>query len=294
MDRIEVLRAYTRLVEQGSFSAVARELRVTQSTVSKWLSALESELDTQLIERTTRAMHVTDAGRRFHLRALAVLEAYDSALDSVHEDPSALRGRIRISVPEVFGRLHVVPHVARFVQRHPGIAVDLMFADRYVNLVEEGFDLAIRIGRSADSMLRAQALGSTDRCVVASPGYVRRRGAPSTPDDLYSHDCLSHSSVLGNTWSFTRGGRTNRVPVRGRITANNSEATLALARRGLGIGLLARWLTEPDVRAGRLVPLLEDYVTPTAKIRALTPPGRHGTPRVRAMIEHLRDALAGL
>ncbi len=294
MDKIEVLRAYTRLVERGSFSGVARELRVKQSTVSKWLQTLESDLDAQLIERTTRAMHVTDAGQRFYERALTVLETYDAAVDSVHEEDTGLRGRIRLSVPEVFGRLHVVPHVARFAQKHPAVALDVVFADRYVNLVEEGFDLAIRLGQPADSTLRVQTLGSTGRRLVASPGYLKRRGVPSSPNELTEHDCLPHSSAAGSTWTFTKRGRTHRVAVRGRITATNSEATLALARRGLGICLLASWLVDPDLRAGRVVALLEDYEAGAARINALTPPGRYAPPRVRALIEFLREAWAEL
>jgi DNA-binding transcriptional LysR family regulator len=294
VDKIETLRAYTRLVERGSFSSVARELRVKQSTVSKWLQALESDLDAQLIERTTRAMHVTEVGQRFYQRALRVLETYDEAVDSVREEDTGLRGRIRLSVPEVFGRLHVVPHVARFAQKHPAVRLDLVFADRYVHLVEEGFDLAIRLGQPDDSTLRVQTLGSTGRRLVASPGYIKRRGVPSTPQDLAAHDCLPHSSAAGSTWTFTKGGRRHRVAVQGRITATNSEATLSLARRGLGICLLATWLVDPDLRAGRVVALLEGYEAPTAKINALMPPGRHATPRVRALIEFLRDAWAEL
>jgi len=282
-----MLRAYTRVVDRGSFTAVAQELGVKQSTVSKWMQALEQEVDAQLIERTTRAHHVTEAGHRFHAHARRILEAYDAAIASVQEDEAALRGRVRISLPEVFGRLHIVGPLARLAQKNPDLSLELVFADHYVNLVEEGFDLAIRLGQPKDSTLRVHHLGESPRRLVASPGYVRRRGAPSCPAALAEHECLPHSGALGATWTFSRRGHTEQVHVHGRITATNSEATLALARRGLGVALLAGWLADADLRAGRLVPLLEQYTPPRAKITALTPPGRYTPPRVRAVIEHL-------
>ncbi|MCR9165419.1 MAG: LysR family transcriptional regulator [Nannocystaceae bacterium] len=290
MDSIESFRAFTRVVERGSFSRVAEELQVKQSTVSKWMQALESQLGVQLLERTTRAMHVTDAGQRFYQAALDVLHAYDAAVGSVCQDDTGLRGRIRVSVPEVFGRLHVVPHVARFSRRNPALSLELSFADRYVDLVGEGFDLAIRLGQPTDSTLRVQNMGKTSRRLVASAGYVKRRGMPDTPAALREHDCLPHSTALGDRWSFSRDGRTQRVRVRGPVVANNSEATLALVRGGMGIGLLATWLVDADIRSGRLVTLLDDYETPSAKINALMPPGRYTPPRVGALVELLRDA----
>ena len=294
MDKIESFRAFARLVERGSFSRVAEELQVKQSTVSKWMQSLESQLGVQLIERTTRAMHVTDAGQRFYRSALEVLHAYDAAVGSVRHGDTTLQGRIRVNVPEVFGRLHVVPHVARFALKHPELSLELSFADRYVDLVGEGFDLAIRLGQPTDSTLRVQGMGSTSRRLVASPGYVKRRGTPSSPKALSEHDCLPHSTAMGNRWTFTREGRTQRIRVRGRVVANNSEATLALVRRGLGIGLLATWLVDGDLRAGRLVPLLDAYETPTARINALMPPGRYTPPPVGALVEFLREAWSDL
>ncbi|MGH1345582.1 MAG: LysR substrate-binding domain-containing protein [Nannocystales bacterium] len=294
MDRITALRAFTRLVERGSFTAVAEELQVKQSTVSKWLRALEEDLGAQLVARTTRAISITDAGHRLHGHALQTLEAYDAAIRSVRLDDAELRGRIRMNVPEVFGRLHVVPLVAKFAQRHRHVEFGLVFSDSYVGLVEEGFDLVLRVGASSDSTLRAQTLAKTPRRLVASPGYIRKHGVPGSPADLRAHECLLHSGALGSTWTFSHAGRQHRTRVRGRLRADNSEATLALSRRGLGICLLASWLVDPDIRAGRLVPLLEDYVAPPARVTALTPPGRHLPVQVRAMIDHLREGLAPL
>jgi DNA-binding transcriptional LysR family regulator len=293
VESITALRAFARLVERGSFTAVADTLHVKQSTVSKWLRALETELGVQLVARTTRAVHVTEAGRQLYPRAVAAVEAYERAMQGPGED-ATLRGRVRMSLPEVFGRRHVVPLIATFAQRHEALELDLAFSDPYVRVVAEGFDLVLRVGRSPDSALRSHPLARTPRRLVASPGYVRRHGAPEHPRDLAMHACLLHSGAFGDSWSFSRNGKQHRVRVRGRLSASNSEATLALARRGLGICLLASWLVDADLRAGRLVPLLEPYAAPSARIAALTPPGRHLSAPVRALIDHLRDGLSSL
>lgn len=293
MDRITALRAFVRLVEVGTFTAVAEELRVKQSTVSKWLAALEDEHDVRLIDRTTRAQRVTESGHTLYDHARAVLAAYDEAVAAMRTPDLEPRGRIRISLPVVFGRLYVVPHVASFVRRHAAIEIDMVFTDRYTRLVEEGFDVAIRVGVPVDSTLRTHSLGDSPRRLVASPGYVSAHGAPESPRDLGEHECLVHSQPERRTvWSFTSDGKTERCSVRGRVSANNSEATRLLARKGLGICLLASWLVDGDIRSGRLVRLLEDYEPPVAPIRALTPPGRHTANRVKRLIEHLRAGLA--
>lgn len=292
MDRIDVLRAYVRVVERGSFTAVADELRVKQSTISKWMAALEDELGVTLLERTTRSQRVTDAGQRFYTQVLAVVGAYDEAVGEARREAPELRGRVRMSLPVVFGSMFVVPQVTKFLRRHKDVEVEMVFGDRYVSLVDEGFDVAIRVGVQLDSTLRSHALGDSSRRLVASPGYVRAHGTPREPKDLERHQCLVHTELGSRaTWSFTRGDRTHKVSVGGRVRANHSEATAQMARSGLGICLLASWLVDGDVRAGRLVPLLERYYAPRAPIRALTP-ARYTPGVVRALIAHLREGFA--
>lgn len=292
MDRIAMFRAYARLVERQSFTLVARELGIQQSTVSKWLSGLESELGVSLIDRTTRSLRITAEGRRLYDHALSIVEAYDAAVSDMWAEDDAVRGTIRLGLPVVFGRLFVVPLLGRFARKHSEIQLDLQFSDRYVSVVDEGLDLAIRVGVPVDSSLRTHNLGETGRSVVASPGYLKSRGTPAQPKSLAGHECLIHTDQGPTTvWSFSRSGRTHRVTVGGRVRANNSEATLALARSGHGVALLADWLVGPDVRAGRLLACLPDYRAPRAPIRALSPPGRHVSPRVRALIDHLRAGL---
>lgn len=292
MDRIAVLRAFVRLVDKGSFTEVAQELRVKQSTVSKWLAGLEQDLGVRLLDRTTRSLRVTDTGQRFYQHALGIVAAYDEAISDLHQGGTHVHGRIRMSLPVVFGRLFIVPLMAKFLRQHPQLELDMMFNDRYVSLVEEGYDLAVRVGIPVDSSLRLHALGGSRRCLVASPGYLRSHGLPATPHDLAKHECIALSSVSPRArWTFSNAERTQRVTVRGRVRVDNSEAALALARAGTGICLLASWLVDPDIRAGRLVHLLPAYEAPFAPVQALTAPGGRVKPGVRRVIEHLRAGL---
>ena len=292
MPSFDQLRCFVRLVECGSFTAVAREERVKQSTVSKWLASLEDELGVTLLDRTTRAQRVTETGHRFYSRAKEVLAAYEDAIADVRTGEAEVRGRIRINIPVVFGRLFIAPLVARFMRSHRKVEVDMAFSDRYVNLVEEGFDLAVRVGTPVDSSLRSFSLGTSERHLVASPGYLKAHGTPRKPGALAEHECLVHVATGGpTTWQFDRSGTTHRVLVRGRASANNSEAVLSLVRSGLGIGLLASWLVEGDLRAGRLERILASYRAPDAPVQALAAPTRRVAPRVRALIEHLQQGL---
>jgi DNA-binding transcriptional LysR family regulator len=295
VDRLDAMRLFVRLVELRSFSAAARELRVKQSTASKWVAALEDELGTSLMDRTTRTKRVTEAGELLYRRAREILSAYDDTAAELHGGRPAPAGRIRASLPVVFGRLYVVPEAAAFMRRFPDIDLELVLADRYVNLVEEGFDVAIRVGVPVDSSLRARTLAVTPRRLVASRAYIEAHGRPRRPDDLRRHDCLLHSE--GNAavlWSFRRrdGEAPVRVPVRGRFVANNADAVLHMARSGLGVALLASWLVDPHLRARRLVSLLRDHQPPPAPIQALMPPARHVHPRVKAFVDFLAAAFA--
>ncbi|MEL6195734.1 MAG: LysR family transcriptional regulator [Myxococcota bacterium] len=290
---MNVMRAFVRLVELGTFSAVANEMGVKQSTVSKWLAALEESVGISLLDRTTRSQRLTEAGELFFSRASDLIRDYDELFDELQQKRSDPKGRVRVSVPVVFGRLFVVPSIVDYLDRYPGISVEIVFNDRYVSLVDEGFDVAIRVGIPVDSSLRSFALGEGKRRLVASPTYLERAGRPERPQELANHECLVHAEVAaGTVWQFTRGSERTRVQVGGRVAANNSEAVLALARSGLGLCLLASWLVEDDVRSGRLVPVLEDFSCERAPIRALTPPGRLVHPRVRTLIDHFRESFA--
>ena len=293
MDRLEAMRAFVRVVELGSFSKAGVELRVKQSTISKWIAALEDRLEVTLIERTSRSQRVTDPGRLFYERCKEILANYEAAEAELQQRTPELSGRLRVSAPVVFGHRHVVPRLPSFMRRHPKLELELRLDDRYVRMLDEGFDLAIRVGTPVDSSFRARTLARTRRYVVAAPAYLAHAGTPSAPRELREHECLIHTRGLAE-WSFTRAGKQTAVSVAGRVSADNSEAVLTLVRAGLGVAMLASWLVDKDLASGRLIALLADYDPPPAPIQALLPPSRRVHPRVRAFLDHLAPSLARL
>ena len=288
------MRLFSRLAERGSFSAAARDLKIKQSTASKWVAELEAEFGANLVERTTRSVRITEDGQRLLARARDVLAAFDELSAEFEERSPEPRGRVRVSIPVVFGRLFVVPAVGDFLDRHPEVSIELVMNDRYVNLVDEGFDLAIRVGVQTDTSARGRKLAESRRVLVAAPAYLQSCHRPKAPDDLRHHVCLVHGDANSSVvWRFGRHpAKSVPVPVRGRFAANNSEAVALMARQGLGVALLADWLVSEDIEHGRLVPLLERFTTPPAPIFALRPPGLFSSATVRALTEHLATDIA--
>ncbi len=292
MDHIEAFRAFVGVVELGTFTATARMLRVKQSTVSKWISQLEGELREQLFVRSTRSVELTDSGRLLYPHALEVLGAYESALSALGEHHGELVGRLRLSLPVVFGARHVTPLLPRFLDAHPRVELELYYDDRYINLGDAQIDVALRVGRAVDSALISRRIAETPRRLVASEAYLRHHPAPSTPDDLELHDCLLHTGM--DPWRFEADGEEYRVRAHGRVAANNSAALLDLALHGQGVALLASWLVDDAIATGELQVLLPGYRPPTAPIQALTRPVVYQAPRTRALLDFLSDALAPL
>jgi DNA-binding transcriptional LysR family regulator len=294
MDRIDALRLFVRLAERGSFSAAARDLKIKQPTASKWVAELEAQLGVRLVDRTTRSLHLTDAGRRFLARSTGILAAFDEAARELSDEGAEPAGRVRISLPVVFGRLFVLPPLTTFLRAHPGVSAELVFDDRYVNLVDEGFDLAIRVGVPTDTSARGRKIADGRRRVVASRAYVKAHGRPRAPKELRDHECLLHGAGgAAVIWRFGHDrGPGVPVAVRGRVAASSSEAVLHLARAGLGVALLADWLVAEDLEKKRLVSLLDDFEAAPAPVYVLAPQGPYPTPLVRALTEHLAAALA--
>lgn len=284
MDRLTLLQTLQRIVARGSLTAAATELGLGQSTVSKRLTALEAEVGLPLLDRTTRQLRPTEAGQRLLDQAPSLLSAWDDLLATVHADAPRMEGLLRISAPAVFGPRHVVPALGPFLRAHPGLELDLVLSDRYVDLLAEGFHLAIRVGMPVPSTLRARRLAETSRVLVAAPDTW---APPSDPAELAHLPALVHGGVDRAIWTFRRGVDTVRVDVSGRLRADHSEALRQLAVDGLGIALLARWLVHDDLAAGRLVPLLPGWTAPPAPVRALLPPSRHTPGRVGALLDHL-------
>ena len=288
-DRIDQIRSFVRAAETGSFSAVARERGVGQPTISKQVAALEERLGVQLLSRTTRSVGLTEAGARYYEAVRESLEGFEAA--EVAARGGALAGRLRVGCAVAFGAVQIIPRLPAFFEAHPELSVDLVVSDAFLDPVEAGVDLAVRIGELRDSSLLARRVGTTRRVTVAAPGYLARRGRPRAPADLHDHDCVLFArSQLGVTWPYVTDEKPNPIEVSGRFTADASPGVLEGIRTGLGIGLLPLWLAGPDLAAGTLVRVLEDHEPPSLPIHLISPPRRYTPPKVRAFADYLSEA----
>ncbi len=291
MDFFAALRAFVRTIDLGSFSKAAAEQELKVSTVSRYVSGLEADLGVALFNRSTRRLHLTEAGGDFYRRATTILAEVEEARLAMHTLNASPRGVLRINIPSVFGRRHVLPHLKDFRDLHPLVRLDVTLTDTVVNLIESGTDVAIRIGALEDSTLVAKKLAPQRRIPVASPAYLARHGMPHEPSDLARHVCLILAPQQGESWYFRAAAEAEfeSVTVNGDVRANESEALLQLARDGLGIALLPTWIMADELAAGQLTPILEDWhwaIAPGAEraIFGLYPPKRIVAPKVRAFL----------
>lgn len=289
MDRFETLQTFVAVVEAGSFSVAAGRLGRAKSAVSRHVAELEAHLGAQLLNRTTRRLSLTEAGREFFERAQRILADLEEAELSVAAEQTALRGRLRLAAPLSFGVLHLAPALNAFLADHPELVLDLDLDDRRVNLVEEGFDLALRIGELADSTLVARPLAPIRMQLCASPAYLRRHGTPQTPQDLAFHAGLVYGNIPeAQQWRFIDDSdRTHSVKVPARLRANNGDVLLQAALDGLGICVSPTFLAGRALAAGELVPLLPGYGAPGTTAYAVYPSRRHQSQRVRMLIDYL-------
>ncbi|WP_440224454.1 LysR family transcriptional regulator [Dokdonella sp. MW10] len=280
---IEALRTFVEVADAGGVSPAARRLGVAKSVVSRHLARLEAELGVQLLARTTRGASLTEAGATFREHAARICNEVDTAMETLL--PSGeLRGRLRIAAPLSFGPTHLAPVLADMARRHPQLHVHTCYSDRFVDLVSEGFDCAIRIGYLQDSNLVARRVGPLYGKLVASPAYIEAHGAPETPDELASHEALMQGT---EAWMFLDGERTVTVHPRGRFKADNATALVAAAVAGLGVAWLPDGITDDHVASGALVPVMTRYPPPPAGIYVVRPPGPHPSRKVRALTELL-------
>jgi DNA-binding transcriptional LysR family regulator len=291
MDRFEDLQTFAAVVETGSFTAAATRLDADKSSVSRRVSALESRLGAQLLRRTTRTLNLTDTGQAFYersVRILADLEEAESAVALQHGD---LKGRLRVALPLSFGILHMCTPIDAFNRRHPGVRFDLDFSDRRVDLLQEGIDVAIRIGHLSDSALIARRLFNGRTIVCASPDYLEKNGTPAKPSELAQHDCLVYSNLRDpDHWRWlTADSEACRVRVNVRMSANNGDFLSSAAADGLGIVMQPTFIAHRHIKDGSLVPILTDVEWPGAPAWAVYPPARHLSHRVREFIDFLVD-----
>lgn len=286
-DRLQELTVFVRAAESGSFSQAARELGLSQPSVSRIIGELETRLGVKLLLRTTRRITVTDAGALFLTRAREVLADIEDAEDAARGIDS-LRGTLRITMPIVYGTRHIIPRLPSFLRLHPLLRVELSVADERHNLVAEGTDVAIRLGPLNDSGFGARKLATLPRFLVAAPSYLAERGTPKTPADLASHDCIFGPGLFGRTtWSFTRNGAESSVDVRGRITTDSGPGVFASVLAGLGIAMTSPVMAGPEIEAGTLIPLLKGYRLAPVDIYAVFPAGPRPSTKVRALVDYL-------
>ncbi len=285
-DRLGPIAAFVRVVETGSFTAAASALGVSKSQVSRSVRTLEDRLGARLLHRTTRAVAPTEAGSAFYARCARILSDLEEAEEAVVHLQSAPRGTLRLSLPQSFGVRYLAPLIADFMVTYPEVRVEASFSERRVDLVDEGFDLAIRIGALDDSSLIVRKLGSTCRHVLASPGYLARRGWPKTPADLREHDCLQFTyQTSGTSWIFRDADQDVSVRVSGRLTANSGEALAAAACAGIGLVWLPDFLVADELRSGRLISVFGERPDPGLAIWAVYPHSRHLAPKVRLFVD---------
>ncbi len=296
MDRLTEMEAFVQVVDQGGFTDAARKMGISKSAVSKHVAALEARLAARLLNRTTRRVSPTDIGLAYYDRARVVLADALEADAIVTAMQATPKGSLRVSAPVSFGIHHISGAVARFLTACPGIDVNMVLDDRFVELVAEGYDLAVRIGALADSSLKARKLAEARRVFAASPGYLDAMGAPRTVDDLGAHRLLHYSNLAtGNFWRIRGpGGEERHIRVGGgRLTVNNGDSLMRAAEAGLGIALLPSFIIGDAFAAGRLVEILPDRDPDLIGVYALYPEGRFQQPKLRAFVDFLVEHFRG-
>jgi DNA-binding transcriptional LysR family regulator len=295
-ERLKGLAAFVCTAEAGSFTAAAERLNLTNSAVGKAVSRLEARLNTRLFERTTRSLSLTDAGAAFYRTCVRVLDELQVAEQVLAADKMEPFGRLRVDVPATFGRMRVLPLLLAFAEQHPGLRPHISFADRFVDLVEEGIDVGIRIGGTDawPAVLGHRFLGTERLIFCAAPSYLTRRGTPESVDDLFTHDAVTYGRADGsaNPWLVKRGvGPAERRSVEGRIIVGDGEAQVEAVLAGCGLAQLATWLVDEHLASGRLVQLLPDAATDGLPLHLVWPRSRQLLPKVDGLLSYLGSAL---
>jgi DNA-binding transcriptional LysR family regulator len=293
MDILAAFQVFVRVSESGSFSAVAREMGLSQPAISRQIAALEDHFGERLLHRTTRSLTLTDDGRDLLVHASRVLESLQEAETAVGRRRGTVAGMVRLSVPVIFGRLYVTPRIGKLLQAHPALELDILFNDGLADLVAEGIDLAVRAGMIADSSLITRSMGSVARHAMASAEYLQRRGTPEVPADLLKHDCLMFTQGASPThWSFEgKEGRVS-IPIRGRFRSDSGEGVREAVISGYGIGLLPTWYFRDEIQEGSVKILFPEWQVPGVPVHLIYPSRRHLSPRVRVVMDFLIDEYA--
>jgi DNA-binding transcriptional LysR family regulator len=295
MDHLGAIRAFAQVVESGSFARAAERLGISTTAASRQVADLEGHLQTRLLNRTTRRVSLTENGRAYYERVVQLLADLEEAEQEASRAAVVPRGVIKMTAAVNFGVRHVSPAIAAFLARHSEVRFDVSLSDRVVDLVEEGFDLGIRIGTPGPHNLVARKLGETRVVPCASPDYLARQGTPQVPEDLARHNCFTYEYVTPrNVWTFRDAdGRERPVRIGGNLHSNNGDLLAEAAARGAGVVLEPAFIVGPEVRAGRLVPLLQDFAPAPLPIYAVYPSRKHLSAKVRLFVDFLVARFAG-
>lgn len=280
MDRFQAMATYVRVVETGSFSAAARYLNVGQPAVSKIVAQLEARLETRLLTRSTHGLTPTEAGQRFYERAKAALQEADEAELSARGAGKGLSGKLRISAATTFARLHIIPHLPRFLDQHPELSVDVILDDRVIDLIAEGIDVSLRMGALPDSSAVARKLATSPRSVIATPAYLERNGEPKTPAELAEHEAILYNPQP-NLWSFTREGAVISTSVNGRIRVSAAEGQRAAVLSHMGLCIASDWMFTEELNNGAVKRVLTAWALPHIDLWAVFPSGRLASAKAR-------------
>jgi DNA-binding transcriptional LysR family regulator len=284
MDRLAALEIFVRVVDTGSFSAVARHQRIGQPAVSKAVVQLEEWLGVSLLMRSTRSVVPTEAGRIFHERAKRTIEEADEAVVAARGSASGLSGKLRVSTAICFGRLHIIPNLSTFLAEHPDLDIELVLDDRNVDLVNEGIDVAVRMGAMPDSNMTARRIAEGRRIVVATPAYLQRHGTPMSPGELINHQAVLYSRGGGESWTFRKAAAEVSVVLQGRLKVTQAEGLREAVNYDMGLAVALEWLFSPELRSGKVVPILEDWALPSGNLSAVYPTGRLASTKARAFV----------
>jgi LysR family transcriptional regulator, regulator for bpeEF and oprC len=293
MDRLEAMRAFQRVVETGSFSGVARERGVAQPTISKQISALETHLGAQLLNRTSRSLSLTEAGQEFYEATSRLVADLDAAESRIGRRQAAPSGVLRVTLSAAFGRMHVIPLLPAFLSRFSDVSVDIAISDRFLDLVEDGLDLAIRIGNLEDSSLIARRIGYSGRRTVASQSYLDRHGTPAAPGDLAHHQCIAFVfQGAAQEWRFEGADGAVSIRPQARVRANDAENIREAVLSGLGIAHAPSWLFDREIASGDVKVLLDGWRPPPEPINAVHPATRRPSTKIRVFVDFLADAFS--
>ena len=288
------MTVFAKVVEQGSFARAAERLSISASACSRQVAELEAHLGSRLLNRTTRRLSLTEIGQGFYERCVQLLADLGEAEQAAAETAARPRGTLRLTTSINFGVRHVSPAIGAFLAKYPEVKFDVSLSDRIVDLVEEGYDLAIRIGSAGGETVVARKLGEARMVACASPAYLKAHGAPRTPEDLARHRCLTYEYMpVRNVWPFRgKDGREHAVRVSGPLHSNNGDLLAAAAVAGVGIAYEPEFILGPDLKAGRLVPILSAYSSPLGPIYAAYPSRRYLSAKVRAFVDFLAERFA--